>query len=123
MTGTTTDGVTRKKHKYSRNATKVNTPEDYVKAEEHLKNSNEFKDKVKSADTIGKKQVVVEETKLKDIYGDNYSSKEDGRTRIGSAKNPQGSKVTEFSDESKMVGVYRKADDGSWKLLTMYPDP
>jgi GTP:adenosylcobinamide-phosphate guanylyltransferase len=45
-TGTTTDGVTGKKHKYSRNATKVNTPEDYVKAEDHLKNSNEFKNKV-----------------------------------------------------------------------------
>jgi hypothetical protein len=123
MTGTTTDGVTGKTHKYSRNATKVNTPEDYVKAEEHLNRSNEFKDKVKSADTIGKKQVVLEETKLKDIFGDNYSSKVDGRTRIGSAKNPQGSKVTEFSDESRMIGVYRKADDGSWNLLTMYPDP
>lgn len=123
MTGTTTDGVTSKTHKYSRNATKVNTPEDYVKAEEYLKNSNEYKDKVKYADAIGKKQVVLEETKLKDIYGDSYSSKVDGRTRIGSAKNPQGSNVTEFSDESKMIGVYRKADDGTWNLLTMYPDP
>ena len=51
------------------------------------------------------------------------TSKVDGRTRIGSVKIPQGSKVTEFSDESKMIGVYRKADDGSWELLTMYPDP
>jgi type VI secretion system Hcp family effector len=122
MTGKTIDGVTGDTHKYSANATKVNSPEDYVKSEEFIRNSDEFIKKIKSADIIGQKQIVVKGSKLKEIFGDIYSSKIDGRTRIGSAKNPLGSVITQFNDNSKMVGVYRKAGDGTWKLVTMYPD-
>ena len=53
----------------------------------------------------------------------NYPSVVDGKTRIGSKNNPQGSMDTVFTNESKMIGVYQKTNAGKWELLTMYPDP
>ena len=123
MSGTTKDAVTGKTHKYSRNATKINSPEDYVKAENHIRSSKEFERKVQLAEGSGKNRIVVNESKLNEIYGPDYSSKVAGKTRVGPSKTPQGVKSTTFTDESKMVGVYKKSTDGNWELLTMYPDP
>lgn len=123
MSGTTTDAVTGKSHKYSANATKVNTPEDYVTANNKLKNSQEFKDKTKLADSNGEVKIVVESTKLKDIFGQDYPSIVTGRTRIGTKNNPAGAKLTKFTDDSTMLGVYIKNSKGLWELRTMYPNP
>jgi RHS repeat-associated protein len=123
MTGTTVDGVTGGVHKTGKNATKVNTPEDYVKGEAALKNSNEFKDKAADAAKNGENRIVVEDTKLEDIYGPQYRDSVSGQTRQGSKNNPTGTTPTDFTDGT-MKGVYdRDPATGEWKLVTMYPEP
>ena len=122
LTGTTTDGVHGGKHGYGRHATKVNTPDDYVKAHDSIKNGDEFKKKIKSAEKYGEDRVVVDSAKLKDIYGDEYATKVTGRTRVGSMKNPKGSVETDFTDGT-MTAVFDKNAEGGWDLTTMYPQP
>lgn len=123
MSGTKTDSITGKTHKYSANATKVNTPEDYVNANNKLKSSQEFKDKAASAEISGENIISVKGEKLKDIYGAEYQSKVMGKTRIGTKANPEGVSDTVFTDSSTMKGVYKKGENGDWNLVTMYPEP
>ncbi|MFA5983578.1 MAG: hypothetical protein WC782_06150 [Methylococcaceae bacterium] len=123
MTGTTTDAVTGETHKYSKNATKIKSEEDYVNGESHLRNSDEFKTKVKDAETSGQGRILVENQKLEEIYGSNYKDKVSGQTRIGSKNNPTGVTPTDF-DNGSMVGVYTKSNKTrQWELTTMYPEP
>jgi hypothetical protein len=128
VTGTTDDAYNKlpngnpATHSYGKNATKVTSEEAYVKAEEHIKNSQEFKDAVAAADAAGKDQIPAITPKLEDIYGPNYRNEVFGKTRTGSAKNPTGSVETDFTDGT-MKGVYRKGIDGNWNLHTMYPEP
>jgi hypothetical protein len=123
MSGTTTDAVTGQPHKYSKNATKINEAKDYVKGEEHVRESQTFKDKVADADANGKDRVVVDDSKLEDIYGHDYQDKVSGKTRTGTKNNPTGTVDTDFTD-GHMVAVYDKNPaTGQWELTTMYPDP
>jgi hypothetical protein len=123
MSGTTTDAVTGGPHKYSKHATKINTPEDYIKGEQHLRDSQEFKDKIAVADTTGQNRVEIKNQKLEDIYGPEYRDSAFGKTREGTKNNPTGTRPTDFTDGT-MVGVYDKDPiTGEWKLTTMYPEP
>ena len=123
MTGSTTDGVTGATHKYGKNATKINTPEAYVKGETHLRESPEFKTKADAAKANGDTRFAVKESKLEDIYGPGYKDNVTGKTRQGSKNNPTGATDTDFTDGT-MTGAYVKDPaTGQWNLTTMYPEP
>lgn len=121
MTGTTADGVTGLTHKYGRNATKINSPEDFVHADDFLRSSDDFKKAAREAEITGENVIKLDNKKLEDIYGPDYAKKISGQTRTGSKNNPQGSAPTDFTDGT-MKAIYKRNDQGSWDLITMYPE-
>jgi hypothetical protein len=122
MTGTTTDGVHGGTHKTGRHATKINTPEDYVKAEEAMRQSKKFDEEAKKAKDAGIDTVVVDDVPLKDVLGDDYSKKLTGKTRLGSKNHPTGAEDTDFTDGT-MKAIYKEDGKGGYDLVTMYPEP
>jgi len=121
MTGTTKDAITGQTHKYGKDSSKVKSPEAYVKAENHIRNSPEFKKEISRANGVGDTKTKPIDIPLKDIYGPGYKNEVSGATRIGSKKNPQGTSLTNFQDGT-MRAIYKKDTNGNWKLLTMYPN-
>jgi hypothetical protein len=101
----------------------VNTPEDYIKAEDHIRNSQEYNNEVAAANAKTPPDNRIEVKKpLEEIYGPDYKDRVSGKTRTGTKNNPTGVQDPDFTDGS-MVGRYRRDPDGSWKLVTMYPEP
>lgn len=113
---------TPKEHKAGKDATKIVSEEAYVKAEDYVLKSQEFKDSIAAANAAGKDQAQPIQMKLEDIYGSNYKDYVFGKTRVGSAKNPTGSVETDFTDGT-IKAIYRKDGNGNWNLHTMYPEP
>jgi hypothetical protein len=113
---------TPKLHKAGKNATNVTSSEAYVRGEDCIRNSQRFKDALATADKNANPNTVAVDMPLEEIYGLDYKSQVFGKTRIGSAKNPQGTIETDFTDGT-MKAVYRKDSNGEWKLHTMYPEP
>ncbi|WP_143182094.1 hypothetical protein [Thalassospira sp. TSL5-1] len=116
ITGTTTDGVHGGTHGYGKDATKIKTPADFVRAyEKALENS-----KIKSQMEAGKDEIRAE-IPIKELLGENWRSRIFGRTRTGSRKKPGKAKNTVFPDETNMFVYLKKKDDGAHYLYTMYP--
>lgn len=107
-------------HKTGKTASKVLSEENYVKAESHIKNSQDFKNAIADADATNDPNAVVI-IKLEDIYGQNYKNNVFGKTRVG-PKNTGTSVETDFTDGT-MKAVYTKTSSGEWELKTMYPEP
>jgi hypothetical protein len=128
MTDTTTDGVTGGTHQCGKHATKINSEEAFVQADEHLRSSPDFEANKKAANLTGDDRFVVERP-LKEIYGADYRSSVSGITRHGTNSyptgNPPGSappSATNFEDGT-MKAIYQKNASGSWHTYTMYPEP
>jgi hypothetical protein len=129
MTGSKVDGVNpTQTHLSGKHATRVNTAEDYVKAEKTSRADPDFARQEAANAASGGDRIVVE-TPLEKIYGSGYEAHVSGRTRNGSNKYPTGnppgslpSTVTNFED-GHMTAVYKKKADGTYELLTMYPGP
>jgi hypothetical protein len=111
------DGTPRL-HKSGKNATNVTSIEAYVRGEKFLRSSQQFREALKD-NTLDR---IVVQVSLQEIYGSNYTSHVFGKTRIGSAKNPQGTVETDFLNGT-MKGVYIKNQQEGWNLHTMYPEP
>lgn len=107
-------------HKTGKTASKVLSEENYVKAENYIKNSQDFNNAVASADATSDPNAVIK-VKLEDIYGPNYRNDVFGKTRVG-PKNTGTSVETDFTDGT-MKAVYTKTTTGEWNLKTMYPEP
>ncbi|WP_218081684.1 hypothetical protein [Anthocerotibacter panamensis] len=127
VTGTTDDAYkkfpdgTPKKHLFGRHATKVTSIEAYVKAEEYIRKSQLFKDKVAAAYIANEDTIVIKVT-LEEIFGRDYQTKVYGETRLGSASKPAGLEETDFTN-GVMKAVYDRDISGKWDLTTMYPEP
>ncbi len=121
MTGDTTDGVHGGVHRYSRHATRFKDPGDYVDAEETIRGKQAYTDEMAEAKRTNDTRFSVE-LPLKDVLGDDYKTKLEGKSRIGSAKNPQGSQDTDFTDGT-ITAVYDIDANGDTVLVTMYPNP
>lgn len=121
MTGTTTDGVHGGTHRYSRHATRFKDPGDYVDADETIRSKPEFTTEKDSAKKVNDTRFSVKLT-LKEAMGDDYKKMLEGVSRIGSAKNPTGSQPTDF-EGGTLTAVYDILSDGSYALVTMYPNP
>jgi len=130
VTGTTDDAYkknpdgTPAKHQYGRDATKVNSEEAYVSAEDYLRSTDEFKTQ---AAEKGVNERIIIRRKLEEIYGPDYKNSVSGVTREGTKNNPTGSHPTDFTD-GNMVAVWVRdatawGSNGNWSLLTMYPEP
>jgi hypothetical protein len=129
VTGTTNDAYnkfpngTPKKHNYGRHATKFNSKEALVKADEKIRSSDAFKKKVADANASNAKVIAVTDTKLKDVFGDDYKKQVTGKTREGSKNNPTGNTTnTDFTDGT-IRAVYKKDAKGNWNVETMFPEP
>ena len=109
-------------HGYSKDATKINSVEDFVQGERAVSGSQAYRDALKDAIANGKDTFKVE-VPLEDIYGPDYRDHVTGVTREGTRKDPTGSKPTDFTD-GNMLGFY-KIDEttGEPQLFTMYPNP
>lgn len=128
MTGTTRDGVHGGKHQCGRHATKVNSEEAYVRADQHLRGSEEFKRNLEKAEKEGRRSFDVEKS-LEEIYGKDYERHVSGIRRGGTNEFPTGKFTgsgpparTNFKNGT-MKGIYRKQNDGSWGTYTLYPNP
>jgi hypothetical protein len=105
-------------HRCGDHATKVNSEESYVKAESHSRNSDVFREKAAN----GEPSIKVE-TPLEEIYGPNYKTHVSGRTRTTPWPDTSTPTIpTDFTD-GKMIAIYRQADNSSYNLVTMYPNP
>jgi hypothetical protein len=121
LTGTQVDGVQGGEHRCGRHATRFTDPGDYVDAEERIR--------ADPRTTAAKNQAVKEkkgrfsvEVGLEEAMGLGFEAKLEGVSRKGSLKNPAGSEATDFSD-GFMTAVYDIEPDGSYTLVTMYPNP
>jgi hypothetical protein len=121
VSGTTTDAFTGQPHKYGRHATKINSPEAFVQAEQELGDSAAFVAETAAAEAAGDDWAVVE-MPLEEIFGPSYKDQVSGKTRLGSKNNPTGTQPTDFTDGT-MKGVYKTSDTGQWNLHTLYPEP
>ncbi|MBZ0118130.1 MAG: DUF6531 domain-containing protein [Sandaracinaceae bacterium] len=128
MTGTTTDGVHGGQHACGRNATAVNSHQDYVMADEHMRGSAEFEQRRLQAEADGDDGFRVE-VPLEDIYGPDYEDHVRGVRRGGSNQHPTGNPPgtapptpSNFKNGS-MIAIYRRGPDGEWHTYTMYPNP
>ncbi len=122
ITGTTNDGVTGKNHNYGKDATKFTSKESLVKAENFIKNTQSFKDKLNNARQLNDDIIAVKDVKLEDIYGKDYKKELFGKTRQGTKNNPAGAIETDFTDGT-ITAIFKKDVKGSWYLDTMYPAP
>jgi hypothetical protein len=106
-------------HKCGDHATKVNSEESYVKAEEHSRNSQAFKDKVSEGQTD-----IKVETPLEDTYGAGYKKHVSGRSRTTPWPDTTTPSVpTNFENGGVMKAIYKRNAQGGYDLITMYPDP
>ncbi|MCU0563277.1 MAG: hypothetical protein MUC77_09000 [Chromatiaceae bacterium] len=121
VSGTTTDAFTGQPHKVGRHATKINSPEAFVQAEQELTDSAAFAAETAAAEAAGDDWAVVE-MPLEQIFGPSYKDQVSGKTRLGSKNHPTGTQPTAFTDGT-MTGVYKKSDTGQWALHTLYPEP
>ncbi len=77
ITGTTDDAYiknadgTQKKHSYGKDATKFVGKDSLVQADNYIKNSQQFKDKLLAASSNGDDVFAVEGIKLEDVFGTN----------------------------------------------------
>ena len=128
ITGTTDDAFnkfpdgTPKPHNTGKNATKFNSKEALVKAEEYAHNTTEYKNAIAQAEAAGDNYITVKNTKLQDVFGANYKDQVFGKTRIGSRNNPTGSVETDFTDGT-LTAKFKKDGSGNWNLDTMFPEP
>lgn len=123
ITGTTIDGVWGGEHPYGRHATKFNSNEAYVRVQEYARDSDDFRNAVKTdSGKAHPDERVVLEIPLREIFGSDFRKHVSGVTRVGSKKNPQGHVDTVFPDDSKAIAIYDKIQ-GKWTLTTMYPNP
>jgi hypothetical protein len=105
-------------HKCGDHATKFNSERDYVKAEDHFRNSSDFKDRA----TRGEPRIAVHAS-LEEIYGPGYKNAVSGSTR--QAPWPDTSTPTQptnFTD-GRVTAYYQRNSSGSYDLITMYPEP
>ena len=128
ITGTTDDAYLKDAngnpllHRSGKNATKFTSEKALVKAEEFVKNSQEYKNALNQAMSTGQTRFEVTEIKLEDVYGANYKNEVFGKTRIGSKNNPTGVIETDFTNGT-ITSVFKKDASGKWTLHTMYPEP
>lgn len=129
VTGTKNDGYnknpngTPKEHNYGRHATKFKSKEALVKADEKIRNSDAFKNKVAAAKASKANVIAVTDTKLADVFGKDYKNQVTGKTREGSKNKPTGNTTdTDFTDGT-IRAVYKKDAKGNWNVETMFPDP
>jgi hypothetical protein len=109
---------TPKNHSCGDSATRINSEESYVKGEEYSRNSQSFKDQA-----AANEPTIAVETPLEDVYGPDYKNEVAGRTRSAPWPNTTAPTTpTDFTDGT-LVSVYRRQADGTYKLLTMYPEP
>lgn len=117
MTGTTTDGVHGRMHGYGKDATKIKTPADFVRAYEKIIKSAEYKTKVASGVADFPISFPIEKA-----LGKRWNSRILGRTRVGSRRAPTGSIETVFPSNTIIKAVFKRNRDGNYFLYTMYPE-
>ena len=117
-TGTRTDKYTGTNHKCGDHATKINSEESYIAAQEHMRNSSDFKKQAAQ----GVSDIKVE-APLENIYGTDYKSHVSGRSRTAPWPDTTSpTQPTDFTD-GKMAAIYRRDAAGNYNLVTMYPNP
>ena len=116
MTGTRVDGVHGGTHMFGKDATKIKTPADFVRAyEKALENS-----RIKRAILEGK-PFIKETIPIEELLGKKWNVRVLGRTRLGSVKNLVGSTETIFPQATEIFVFLKKKTDGSYYLYTMFP--
>jgi hypothetical protein len=101
----------------AKNATKINTPADFVRAYEYLIENSDYKKAV----NVGKRKIAIE-IPIKEIFGESFRSRIYGRSRVGGAKNSKRYAIdTEFPDNTEMLAIFKKSPSGDYYLYTMYP--
>ncbi len=116
MTGTTTDGVHGGNHGYGKDATKINTPADFVRAYEYIIKDPSFL----AAKALGEPKIITQ-IPMEKIFDSDFKSRLFGRTRVGSKNNPSHAVDTVFPDNTELFAIFKKNTDGSYYLYTMYP--
>jgi hypothetical protein len=119
MTGSRVDGVHGGDHPPTRHATRFETRAAFVKAEETVRASQEFRDEITAASREGRMYAPVKTITLERIFGAGYLSQVSGVMRRGSFNAPTGWDPTDFTD-GVIISLF-KLDGDEWKLYTMYP--
>jgi len=117
QTGTIWEDATRKRrHRCGNHATKFLAPGDYVDADETVRSSAAFETQMKKSKRQRLKTLVISPD-LENVLGSDYATKLVGSSRDGSTV-----KETDFTG-GKLKAIYKLQPNGSYALLTMYPNP
>ena len=101
---------------YCKDATKIKTPADFVRAYEKALENPTIKHKIAAGEDGIRVNIPIEE-----LLGNKWNARIMGRTRVGSAKHPTGSIGTVFPSNTEMFVYLKKKTDGTYYLYTMFP--
>lgn len=128
MTGTTTDGEHGGVHGYGRDATKFVSDEALLRAADVIRSSHTYNTARRVDEDTGLGQIRVE-VPLSTIFGPDYREQVRGIRRGGTRNLPTGDPPgdsppgpVDFTDGT-MFAYFRRAPDGEYSLITMYPRP
>ena len=124
ITGTRVDGVRSTptntiEHTAPRTATSVTSVDAFVTAERNIRSSQQYRDARDAAIVDGRTDFRVD-VPLDDVLGPNHVDHVQGVTRVGSAKNPQGSVPADLTN-GNMRGVFEFNSGTEPGLVTMHP--
>ncbi|GLY27838.1 hypothetical protein [Kineosporia sp. NBRC 101731] len=128
MTGTTVDGDTGRSHRCGRHATRITSPEAFLKAASFLRAGRAFAGQ-QQENTLSGIEYIRVEAPLSEIFGPEYRRYVKGirmnGTRARPTGDPPGSRPptpTDFTD-GVMFAYFRRGPGGEYRLKTMYPKP
>lgn len=122
VNGSTTDWETGRPHRPPRHATAFTSDAAMVFAEARAWDSKDGRAARADAEAGGHVMARVEQP-AKEVFGPDFRTHIRGQTRVGSPRNPQGAVDTQFSDETRIVTLYLRADTNSpWMAYTNYPE-
>jgi hypothetical protein len=112
-----------------RHATRIDTAEDYVLADDRMRASEQFEQQRALAELEEDRMSFSVRVPLEEILGSGYQDRVTGRsldTGNGlstSAARQAGSHTETDFEGGYMIGRYRLSDEGDWITDTTYPDP
>jgi hypothetical protein len=117
----TVDAVTGGRHRRPEIASRFDTPEAMVAADDAVRRSPEFAAKRSAAESSGQDSIAVR-LPLDRALGPSWQTRVTGVEAVGPRDQPAGVRPVDFTEGRVQAVCYRDDPAGGWKTLTIYPD-
>jgi hypothetical protein len=105
-------------HSIGDHATKFNTPADYVRAYDEVIKDSRFRGFLENSEPY----LRLTDLRIDSIFGPNFQSRLSGYTKAVDSNGVVSIKKSLFSSDTVLMAFFKRDQNGSIKLVTMYPD-